>query len=99
MATPPSTHPNPRNNNPWDDDAVRWLLEQPGVADRFKYGPLFECLRRQKNRVASGPERVDEAAGLARRYGVEQRPTWDPDTGKTIVRLIRHDEDAPAYPW
>ncbi len=99
MPTAPSTYPNPRNDDPWDNDTVHWLLEQPGVAAAWKRGPLFECLRRQPGRVRNEPHRVERAARLAAKYGVEQREVYDPTIGKQIVRLIRHDDKAPRYPW
>ncbi len=99
MPTAPSTYPNPRNDDPWDNDAVHWLLEQPGVAASWKRGPLFECLRRQPGRVRNEPHRVVQAARLAAKYGVEQRDVYDPIIGKKIVRVIRHDAKAPQYPW
>ncbi len=95
---PPTTYPNPRNDNAWDNDAVHWLLDQPDVAASFKRGPLMECLRRQPGRVKNQPHRVEEAAGLARSHGVIQRQEYDAGTGKELVRLYRTDPDRPHYP-
>ena len=94
---PPTRYPNPRGDNPWDNDAVHWLLDKPDVAQRFKRGPLMECLRRQPARLRHQPHRVEEAADLARRHGVIQRREFDPGTGKTLVRLYRTDADRPRY--
>jgi transcriptional regulator with XRE-family HTH domain len=98
VVTPPIRR-NDRGDNPWDDDAVQWLLGHPEVTARFERGPLFECLRKQANRLASQPHRVKEAEDLARKHGVVQREVYDPGIGKTVVRLIRTDPDAPEYPW
>ena len=97
--TPPTTYPNPRGDNPYDNDAVHWLLEQPGVhAAGWTRGTLMECLRRQPNRVRNQPDRVDEAARLAARYGVLQKEETDPRIGKSLVRLHRTDPGKPTYP-
>jgi len=95
---PPSTYPNPRGDDPWDNDAVHYLLDQPDVAISFKRGPLMECLRRQPNRLKNQPHRVQEAAEFARRHGVIQKPVYNAEIGKTTVRLIRTDPRAPKYP-
>ena len=93
--TPPSTYPNPRNDDPWDNDAVHWLLDQPG-GEAWTRGVLMECLRRQPNQLARDRRRVDEAARLAKRHGVAQERT---ERGNGfIVRLFRTDCDAPVYP-
>lgn len=97
-AEPPTTFPNPKGDNPWDNDAVRWLLLKPDVAAAFKFVPLFECLRCQPARVANQPHRVEEAAHFARRHGVLQRQEFDGRLGKRIVRLYRTDPDRPRYP-
>lgn len=99
MPTEPTTYPNPRGNNPWDNDSIHWLLEQPDVAGKFTHGVLFECLRRQPNRLRNQPNRVAEAEALARRFGVEQRRVHDPVLGKDMIRLVRTDPEAPSYPW
>jgi transcriptional regulator with XRE-family HTH domain len=98
MLSPPIER-NDRGDNPWDEDTVQWLLDHPDVSARFRRGPLFECLRRQPNRLRNQPHRVKEAADLARKYGVIQREVYDPTIGKTVVRLIRTDQEAPDYPW
>lgn len=95
MPVPPNTYPNPRNDDPWDNDAVQWLLRQPGGSS-WTRGVLFECLRRQPNQLRRNARRVDAAAALARRHGVEQRDAVRGTRG--IVRLHRTDGDAPAYP-
>jgi hypothetical protein len=98
MAEAPVTYPNPRNDNPWDNDAVHWLLEHPGVAAHFDRGDLFECARRQPKRLESDLDRVILAAHLCGRYGVEQVQVFDPKLGKSIWRLRRTDPAAPEYP-
>jgi hypothetical protein len=92
---PPSTHPNPRNDDPWDNDAVHWLLDQPG-GERWTRGVLMECLRRQANQVERNPRRVEEAARFAKRHGVVLERT---ERGsRSIVRFYRTDDTAPGYP-
>jgi DNA helicase IV len=93
--TPPSTYPNPRNDDPWDNDAVHWLLEQAGGA-QWTRGVLMECLRRQPNQMARNRRRVDDAARLARCHGVIQERT--PLGKRPVVRLYRTDPHAPPYP-
>jgi hypothetical protein len=99
MPTPPARYPNPRNDDPWDNDGVHWLLEHPGVAASRKRGPLLKCLRRQPGRARNEPDRVERTAAWAARHGVEQRNVYDAMIGKHIVRLIRHNPNAPHYPW
>ncbi len=98
QAPPPTRYPNPRNDDPWDNDAVHWLLEQPGVAEHFTRGVLFECARRQPRRLQLDAARVGLARQLCRRHGVEQVLVFDVAKGKRIWRLRRTDRDAPAYP-
>jgi hypothetical protein len=78
----------------WDCDAVEYLLGQPEVIEKWKWShaALFECLRCQPGRIKAHPERVKLAAQLAIKYGVEQVKTG------SVVRLVRHDPDAPEYP-
>lgn len=99
VPSPPTTYPNPRDDDPWDNDAVHWLLDQPGVATSWKRGPLFECLRRQPARLRNQPARVEKAARLAKQFGVRQVSVYDANIGKTLVRLVRTDDAAPTYPW
>lgn len=91
----PATYPNPRNDDPWDNDVVHWLLEQAGGA-KWTRGVLFECLRRQPNQTAKDPKRVRAAAQFARHHGVVQRRK--PHGQGTIIRLMRTDPAAPQYP-
>jgi hypothetical protein len=72
MAHAPDTFDNPRGDDPWDNDAVQWLLRQPG-GEGWTRGTLFKALRRQPGWVSQRPERVEQAAALARRHGVQQR--------------------------
>ena len=98
MVNPPTSYPNSRNDDPWDNDAVSYLLTKPDVARVWKKGPLFECLRRQPGWIQKQPARVEDAARAAKRHGVEQLAMHDPRVGKDIVRLIRTDAAAPLYP-
>lgn len=91
----PTAYPNPRNDDPWDSDAVWWLMEKDPT---WKRVPLFECLRRQPGRLKNDAHRVEAAAALARRYGVIQHEVYDAGLGRKVVRLIRTDPDAPDYP-
>lgn len=95
---PPTTYPNLRKDNPWDNDAVSWLLEHDDVAKHFKRTDLFECARRQPQRLAEDLDRVILAAQLCDRHGVEQLQVFDRNRGKTVWRLRRTDPGAPKYP-
>lgn len=88
----PERDPERPQDDPWDANAVRYLLGQSDVAAAWKRGPLMECLRRQPNRVKNMPDRVDEAARLATKYGVEQRREGQ------VIHFYRTDPDAPEYP-
>jgi len=98
MTEPPNTYPNPRSDDAWDNDAVHWLLDQPGVGAEWTRGTLMEAARRQPKWTEQRPERVAAAEEVCRRYGVVQREVHDDRLGKTIVRLIRTDHEAPEYP-
>ncbi len=90
---------NSRNNDPWDHDAVCWMLEQLGPDTEWSYHNLFECGRRQASRLRSDLDRVVDAAHVCGRLGVEQlTDLFDQKRGKTVVRLRRTDPDAPEYP-
>ncbi|HWL42151.1 MAG TPA: hypothetical protein VNQ73_04340 [Ilumatobacter sp.] len=89
---------NDRSNDPFDHDTVCWMLEQPGVADSWTYHNLFECARKQRNRIENDLDRVIGAANLCGRLGVEQLELHDPRIGKDIVRLRRTDSGKPDYP-
>jgi hypothetical protein len=83
-------------DDPWDADAVRYLLSQDGVAEEWAPGVLTECLRRASKRMRDDGDRVKKAGALAKTFGVEQR---DEARGKsTTVRLCRTDSAAPTYP-
>ena len=100
MATPPTTYAasNERGNDPWDHDAVCWILEQLGERPEWTYGVFFECARKQPNRKENDLDRVIEAARICGALGVDQLDVSDPTIGKSIVRLRRTDEGAPPYP-
>lgn len=94
----PTTYENPRGDNPWDNDAVHWLLEHPDVAAEFDKHNLMECARRQPKRLETDLDRVILAAQLCERHGVRQVRTFDRRIGKEVWRLRRTDPDAPEYP-
>lgn len=91
----PARDPDRPQNDPWDADALAYLLAVEGGATWTK-GDLMECIREQGNRIERQPQRVEEAARLALRHGVDRRRD-EPD-GKTI-HFFRSDADAPEpYP-
>ena len=100
MIDPPRTYSdtNDRANDPWDHDAVCWMVEQLGTDPGWTYHNLFECARKQRNRIANDLDRVIEAANICGRLGVQQIELQDHRIGKRIVRLRRTDDAAPAYP-
>jgi hypothetical protein len=100
VARPPTTYgeSNERGNDPWDHDAVCWILEQLGKASGWTYGVFFECARKQPIRKQNDLDRVIDAARICGSLGVEQLEVRDPYLGKVVVRLRRTDADAPEYP-
>lgn len=95
MTAVPSTYPNPRNDDPWDNDAVHWLLAQPGGTAWSRHD-LMECLRHQTGRLRKQPELVERAERFADEHGVQYEPT---QRGRsTTYRLYRTDPVAPDYP-
>jgi len=95
MTDAPDTYENPRGDDPWDNDAVRWLLTQPG-SELWTFRGLFEALRQQPDWLEKRPDKVADAAALAQCYGVVQRE--EKFGRREIVRLERTDRDAPCYP-
>lgn len=95
---PPERYPNPRNDDPWDSDAIHWLLDHDDVAAAFTRHNLFECARRQPGRMKNDLDNVILAARVCERYGVEQVQVFDAKIGKTVWRLRRTDAGAPEYP-
>ena len=96
---PPTTYRNARGDDPWDNDAVQWLLTHDHVMQEgWTRQILLECLRRQPHRLRTEPRRVADAAALADKFGVRRVEVYDPKIGKTIIRLRRTDDDAPLYP-
>jgi hypothetical protein len=90
----PSRDPERPQDDPWDANAVRYLLGTSG-GQSWTRGNLMECLREQGNRRKSQPDKVAEAARLAARHGVERHP----DLGGKTIRFFRTDAEAPApYP-
>jgi hypothetical protein len=100
MSIPPTTYAdsNDRGNDPWDHDAVCWMLDQLGREGDWTYHNLFECSRRQRNRMENDLDRVIEAANVCGRLGVRQIELRDPKIGKVIIRLRRTDPNSPEYP-
>ena len=98
MAEAPDTYENPRGDNPWDNDAVHWLLEHDDVAAEFDRHNLMECARRQPKRLDTDLDRVILAARLCERHGVQQVRVLDRRIGKEVWRLVRTDPGAPDYP-
>jgi hypothetical protein len=92
----PPRDPDRPTDDPWDANAVRYLLAQPGVAQAWTRGVLMECLREQPNRVRREPGRVEAAARLAEQYGVDRRA--DAFGSRTLVHFYRTDASAPTYP-
>lgn len=99
MVNPPTTYAdnNERGDDPWDHDAVCWVLEQLGHST-WTHGVFFECARKQPNRKEKDLDRVIEAARICGSLGVKQLQIRDPNLGKMVVRLRRTDSDAPEYP-
>jgi hypothetical protein len=95
MDTIPTTYPNPRNDDPWDNDAIYWLLEQAGGSARSRHD-LAECLRHQPARLRNESDKVARAESFASRHGV--RWVEEPFGRRTIFRLYRTDPAAPEYP-
>lgn len=98
MPIPPDTYENPKRDNPWDNDAVQWLLTHEDVSAEFDRHNLMECARRQKKRIETDLDRVIRAAQLCERHGVHQVQVFDRSIGKSVWRLRRTDPAAPAYP-
>lgn len=94
----PNHYPNPRGDNPFDNDAVHWLLEHADVSAQFDRHNLMECARRQPKRLENDVDRVILAARLCERHGVLQVQVFDAKIGKTVWRLQRTDPGAPIYP-
>ena len=91
---PPERDPDRPQDDPWDANAVRYLLDQP-EGSHWTRGNLMECMREQGNRMTSQPDKVREAADLAPSYGVERRP----DQGGKTIHFFRTDNAAPVpYP-
>ena len=89
---------NDRGNDPWDHDAVCWMLDQLGPTTEWTYHNLFECARKQHSRMEKDIDRVIAAANICGQLGVQQIELRDPKIGKLIVRLRRTDPQAPQYP-
>jgi hypothetical protein len=94
--TPPPRDPERPQDDPWDADAVRYVLDRlPGLntVESRTRGPLMEHMRGQRRLDAA---RVARARALAAECGVECRP--DPDEPRGTIHFFRTDPDAPVYP-
>jgi predicted DNA-binding transcriptional regulator AlpA len=90
----PPRDPERPQDDPWDANAVRYLLDTPEGCT-WTRGNLMECLREQGNRLAREPDRVRDAARLAEQHGVERRA----DPGGKTLHFFRSDRKAPRpYP-
>ena len=79
--------------DPWDADAVRWLL----FDDRFKgFGAaeLLAYLRQQPAALERNPERARHAQELAWDCALDMRR----DPGGRTIHLFRPDPQRPTYP-
>ncbi len=91
---PPPRDPERPQNDPWDADALLYLLSKP-EGSQWSRGSLFECMREQGNRLKNQPDKVHQASDLAKRYGVDRRP----DPGGKTIHFFRTDAEAPRpYP-
>ena len=103
QATRPTTDPPPGavpprdpampHTDPWDADALRWLLDEERF-QTFTATELLACLRRQPAMVKRNPERVDAARDLAWDCDVTVRT----DPGGHTLHLFRLDPGRPTYP-
>jgi hypothetical protein len=91
----PERDPERPQDDPWDANAVRWLLGQPG-GGAWTRGKLMQCLRKQPAQGARTPADVQHAADFADRHGVK-RVAEEYGT-QFVVRLYRTDAGAPSYP-
>jgi len=88
----PPRDPERPQDDPWDADAVRYLMRVAG-GNQWSRSALMECLREQPGRLKRQPELVDQAIAHAAKHGVERRP----DAGGTTIHFFRTDADAPRY--
>lgn len=94
IPAPPPRDPERPQDDPWDADAVRFLLNTPDGA-AWRRGDLMECMREQRKRVECQPDRVAAAARIAAKFGIDRRP----DPGGKTIHFFRTDDGAPApYP-
>lgn len=94
--TPPPRDPERPQDDPWDANAVRYILGRlPDIetTDRWTRGTLTEHLRGQP-RLDS--DRIARARAVARECGVECRT--DTDQAGGTVHFFRTDAAAPEYP-
>ena len=90
----PPRDPDRPQDDPWDADAVRYLMTKPEGAG-WSRGELMECLREQHRRVERQPDRVNEAKRLASQHEVDRHA----DAGGKTIHFFRNDRAAPRpYP-
>jgi predicted DNA-binding transcriptional regulator AlpA len=90
----PPRDPAMRSTDPWDADAIRWLLGFKG-AETFRPHELLACLRNQPSARRRDPDRVEEAHRLA----WEAELTVGRDIGGQTIHLFRSDLGRPTmYP-
>jgi hypothetical protein len=90
----PRRDPAMLRTDPWDADAIRWLLGTEG-AGTFRPHELLGCLRRQPAYLRRDADRVEEARTLAWEADLSVRP----DAGGQTIHLFRTDLGRPAaYP-
>jgi hypothetical protein len=91
----PARDPDRPQDDPYDSNAVRYLLSHPEVAAAWTRGKLVEYGREQRRLVVGDPDRVREAAQVFERYGVDRRHHNDGST----IHFFRTDPGAPSpYP-
>jgi hypothetical protein len=94
--TPPPRDPERPQDDPWDANAVRYILGRIGEfnpPDRWTRNLLTEHLRGQRR---LDPTRIARARAFATECGVDCRP--DPDEPDGTTHFFRTDPDAPTYP-
>lgn len=95
VTTVPNSGRNTLGVDPWDHDAVEWLVGQTG-GQRWERNDLLDCLTRQPGRLARQPGLVASAERFATSHGV--RMEVEPHGAGEVYHLYRTDAGAPAYP-
>ena len=94
-APPPPRDPGRPNDDPWDSDAVRYILSrlEPDLPEEWTPNLLADHMRGKAGLDAT---RVEQARAMAAQCGVECRP--DPDDPTGGVHFFRSDPGAPTSP-